>query len=894
MRPSTNRIPFSPFRHKLISPKVGLLFLWAIALGIAPNAHARKLDVYLQSPLPAPAQRAFEYLEEAFRAQGVEYSVDTAYPTNLIVGITGQSPYLDQVMAEKGLSVPEAPESLLIAPARLDDGGGAIIAGRDAIGLAYALYEFADFVRSGLGSDIVPHVEEVRESPFLPVRSVQTQLLNEDVERSWYRSEEYWTWFFQMLAHNRFNQYTITLGHNTNYMVPPYAWLFEVPEYPEVRVTGMSDEARAENLRLFQRIGEIAQEYGVALNVGLWTQLPVVAVREGLDYGPSLVENLPESVAGGDYCAKGLRKLLELCPGIKGVQLRMNLESGIPNEQQEAYYQTQFEAIANCGRPVRLDMRYKSLSQRTVDLANEAGLDLTVSTKYWCEHMGLPFHPTWQDPAYSESRYGYGAMLHYPRNYRVVYRLWNVGTSKLFVWGDPDYAARFARSCTLGGGEGFEIFTPLSNKGYGNESGDWRVFANESDEYYTWEQERYWAFYLAFGRWGYNPDTPDTVWARAFKERFGSVSEDVDTSYRAASQILPLITATTQYSAANWRWWPEMETGMHLDAYRAIQPADYSQFYAIAPFPTRQHWRAEDWAARHSAFVEDAIAGNLNSKWTPIQVADRLNELGQTATDFTMAIEFFSIPEPVRPEFESTARDFRALAHLAQYHALKKRAAVQLEFFRLNGEKGRLVLAWNLIQSAQLQWKLLVDATDGRYSDNLVFGFSKEHNSDFASRLHEHTGHWKDRMGDVQRDVDFVADLMQKNDIPLDIDVGAAARLITRYPGETSRKEKPEITHDRLTSATPGQDLAITANVKSAEPLRDVSVYFRPVDQTRPWKRIPMQPGEEGSWSATILGGEIDPRFDFQYYLEARVATGGTFWPRWVEETPYVVVPVKR
>ena len=135
---------------------------------------------------------------------------------------------------------------------------------------------------------------------------------------------------------------------------------------------------------------------------------------------------------------------------------------------------------------------------------------------------------------------------------------------------------------------------------------------------------------------------------------------------------------------------------------------------------------------------------------------------------------------------------------------------------------------------------------------------------------------------------------MQENGLTLDIDVDAAAQLITRYPGETPLKEKPEITHDRIISAAPGQDLAITAYVESAEPLRDVSVYFRPVDQTRPWKRIPMQPGEEGAWRATIPGGEIDPRFDFQYYLEARVATGGTFWPRWIRETPYVVVSVAR
>ena len=59
------------------------------------------------------------------------------------------------------------------------------------------------------------------------------------------------------------------------------------------------------------------------------------------------------------------------------------------------------------------------------------GLDVTVSTKFWCEHMGLPFHPTAAEPRYRQSRYSFGAMLAYPRDYHVVYRLWSVGSQRL-------------------------------------------------------------------------------------------------------------------------------------------------------------------------------------------------------------------------------------------------------------------------------------------------------------------------------------------------------------------------------------------------------------------------------------------------------------------------------
>src|SRR5262249_51269770 len=161
------------------------------------------------------------------------------------------------------------------------------------------------------------------------------------------------------------------------------------------------------------------------------------------------------------------KAVLAACPAIRGVQLRMNEESGVSEDQQADFYRPLFEAIAGCGHPVRLELRYKGLRPETTQAAVAAKLDVTASTKFWCGHLGLPYHPTAEDPLYRDSRYGFGAMLYNPRDYRVIYRLWTVGTQRLLLWGDPQYAARFAKSCRLGAGEGFEVFAPLSNKGYG-------------------------------------------------------------------------------------------------------------------------------------------------------------------------------------------------------------------------------------------------------------------------------------------------------------------------------------------------------------------------------------------------------------------------------------------
>lgn len=811
---------------------------------------------------------------------GTELSAEA--DVNFVIGdVSCSKSFLDYLNAN-GLVVPESSESLLIK--KLDAGRTVVIAGRDSRGLMYGIYEVADAVKfSTDGIDPLRNIEDAVESPHVVVRAVSTQLCNEDIERGWYENNEYWEWFFDMLARYRFNCYTLIYGHNTNYMIPPYAWFVRVPEYPDVRVRGMSEARRVANLKHLNDICEIAARYDIKLSIGVWTQLPVVNAREGLDFGDSLVENLPDGVKGCDYCARGMRLLLEKCPGINGVQLRMNEESGIPHEEQESYYRELFGGIVGCGRDVKLDLRYKSLSQETIDLAVAAGLDVTVSTKYWCEHMGLPYHPAQQEPLYSPSRYGYGTMLKHSRNYRVTYRLWTFGTSRLLLWGDGDYAGRFARSCTLGGGEGFEIMAPLSNMGFGNDPGKWSIFADESLVSYRWEYERYWPYFLNFGRFGYNPDASENIWDRELESRFGDSWQKISKAYASASGVLPLITATTLFSANSWRFWPEMLPCLHLDSYRKIQPSDYSQFYAISRFEMTPFWRGEGWTADCCGFVEDAVNGSLNGKWTPLEVSAKLRELGD---EILAALDGC---DGDGAELRATVMDMNVLAQLAYYHAAKKLAATELEFFYCDRDVLRLPVIWKHINQAREHWLKIVELTDGKYYDRMIMGFSLEHNSDFASKLQQHIGHWKDRVADVDADVAFVAELMRVNNISADSDVSH----LKRYPGEDIALlgDKPVITQLDASEFMPGEDFEVTFRVEYPRELRCVNLYHRAMEQTRAWSKVAMESLGDGIHRGTVPACDIDMNYDLLYYAEACGEVSGVLWPSWRERAPYVVVP---
>jgi hypothetical protein len=843
---------------------------------------AREATVLVaDAPLAPPAARALVELEQALQARNCKTERRTALPAEgpaIVVGASG-SVTVDRLLTAHRIDLPDSPESLCIRKLRTGTRSILLIAGRDARGLSYALLEATRAVElAPEGRDPLVALPEALESPFLRVRSITIHLVNADLEEDWYFDERFWNNYFALLARCRYNNFTLTFSDQTNYLNPIYAYLADVPGYPQVRVKGLSDAGRQRNLAMLKRVAELAHEHGLDFTLGVWMQLPVPRYT-----GEVLVEQLPRGSAAADYCAAGLRQILQTCKAIDGLQLRMNSEAGVAEEQQLEFYRPLFRAVRDCGRPVRLDLRYKGVRAETIEAATGLGLDVTLSTKFWCEHMGLPYHPTVADRLYRDSRYSFGAMLAQPRKYRVVYQLWSVGSQRLLLWGDPDYAARFARSCRLGDGEGFEVFNPLTNKGFGNLPGKWRIFANRAYESGTWEHERYWFFYLVFGRLGYNPQADPETWRRELRGRFGEAAEAVETSYRQASQIISFLTATRQPSASEWGWWPEMDTGDRLAEYMVTQPSDTAQFYAIRTWKRTPQWRSEAWDENIPGYAEDAVAGRLGAKWTPLQVSHRLRDLAEgTLRGIEQARA--KVRDLKVAEYRATELDLRVLAQLALYHAEKTRAATDLAFFELTGEAGRLPRALQHMRDAAAAWEQIVRLTDGVYHSNLVFGYSPLHKRRLG---HHHSGHWKDRLAEVREDVSYLEDLLRKHD--------GSRGPVRVFPGEANATEALRVEHTPVRTVRPGADLDIGVRVSGEVAVQRVVLHYRPLSQAQDWKQLPMRKLAGGEFRATVPGQEISPRWDFQYFFEVLTeGGGGRLWPSWELGPPYVVAKVDR
>lgn len=735
-------------------------------------------------------------------------------------------------------------------------GTALVIAGTSDRGLQYALLELAERVNA-TGITALSSVDNLIEFPDNRVRGI-SRFIETPVEDEWLYDDEFWEYYLDRLARNRFNRLTLVTGYDTPFMSPPYPFVVDVPGFPDVQCSDAIDRSRAEHRDQLRHIGERCHAYGLEFIVGIWQQQPWT------DYQGVLVDGLPEGSRLAEYCSTGLETLLVAIPEIDGVQLRVNHESGVTgddgHETAEAFWMSVIDAVAAAraerGRPIGLDLRAKGLTDAMIDHGLANGLDITVPTKFWCESTGLPYHNTEMrrgelanlDDLNRSRRYSYADLLEKPRAYDMLYRLWATGTNRIFLWGDPDYARRFSQAASFGEGIGFEVTTPLSLKGgfHGLLDERWQLHADPSLRHYEWEDERYWAWYRLFGRLGYSRETDAAVWEREFESRFGEAAESLLQSYRAASKILPLITAFHLTSHPALHNWAELDTGGALFAehnynetfgdttYSTAEPSDPGLFYRI------------------DEYVADSRAAKIAGKYTPPQIACWL---ASCAEETRQGIEAANQCETDGGEFRSTILDLTMLSDLAMYHANKIHAALALCHYQQTGEKRYLPKAYSFALTMQQAWSSLAEHGDGTYHDDLVFG----QGPDAAD-----SGNWTDRLIEIRADVEKLEGLLEAEGItPIDTPVSVPER------GSFGSVPLPTFALDVPASCVAGEDVHIELAVGDMNGVDDVRLHYRHTNQLEgAFKQTAMQRSDVG-YQATIPGAYVTPEWDLLVYASA-------------------------
>ncbi len=419
-----------------------------------------KISIISDRNLHDAVKHGFNQLEEALASKRIAYhrveSIEGADGDIILVAglAKGEGPAA-KLLKENKKQVPETAESLTIWKTSSNGKRVWVVSGNDERGVMYGLFEVAD--RISWADELDPEhlfqsVKEVTEQPAIAQRAVSTYTMNRRYWESRFYDEKYWEHYFDLLAKSRFNMFTIIFGYeNGGFLAPCYPYFFDVESHPDVKMNGLSKEQQNRNLAAMNRIIELAHQRGIGITLGIWDHIYRGGIQAGnMDGGEDAADMRPELVSGLDsdklipYTADALNKLIDVMPGLDGIQFRMHGESGLKRGEQRPFWKGLFQSIKKSHPDMRLVLRAKDLPDEIIQDAINSGVNFSIETKFWMEQTGLPYSPTKVNKQDQKNRrHGYANLLRYPKQYNMYWRLWSGGTNRILTWGDHEYTSRF-------------------------------------------------------------------------------------------------------------------------------------------------------------------------------------------------------------------------------------------------------------------------------------------------------------------------------------------------------------------------------------------------------------------------------------------------------------------
>ena len=788
-----------------------------------------------------------------------------------------------EMLSHADVSMPDLPESLGLIPGQASGRSILLACGSDVRGLVYAILELADRVDHAAEPSAAFQMRRaVVERPANKVRSIMRVFASDVEDKGWYGDKEFWRQYLSMLAAQRFNRFALALGLGYDftsrlrdtYFHFAYPFLVSVPGY-DVRARELPDVERDHNLEVLRFISDETARRGLHFQLGLWTHAYKWTDSPTVNY---TIDGLsPETHAA--YCRAALETLLKACPSIGGVTFRIHGESGVAEGSYE-FWKTVFEGVVRCGRRVEIDMHAKGMDQAMIDLAVGTGMPVSISPKYWAEHMGLPYHQAAIRPTelprqgrkdegfFSRSsgsrsflRYGYGDLLAENRSYGVLHRMWP-GTQRLLLWGDPVFAAAYGRASSFCGSSGVELFEPLSFKGRKGSglSGGRDAYADASLRT-TRDYEKYLYGYRLWGRLLYNPDADPETWRRFLRKEYGPAAAACEGALSHASRILPLFTTAHTPSAANNNYWPEVYTNMPIvDASRPHPYGDTPsprRFGTVSPLDPQLFARVDDYA-------EALIRGEPIAKYSPVEVAQWLDDLAEAAMRHLGEAER-RIADRNSPAFRRLAVDVAIQSGLGQFFAAKLRAGVLYAIYDRTADPKALTEALKAYRTARDAWAQMATRAQDVYVRDITFGLEGQLR-----------GHWLDRLAAIDADVADMEKRAQAKPADGQGRAASAAAVAQAIQEVLSRVRRPEV---RVSHTAPppfrrGQPVTVELTLPGRQPrIAAARLCYRQVHQAQSYQTVDMQ-ARGNQCVATIPGEYSNSPYPLEYYFELRDGEG--------------------
>jgi hypothetical protein len=860
----------------------------------------------------APSRWAANELEQSLKARGIavqkcERISQAGAGSFCIVAAGAQSSVATAILKQTRAVIAERSEALGLVPGSAQSRKVLLACGTDPRGLVYALLELADRVQHSTDPLSALALEApITEQPANAVRGVMRLFASDVEDKPWYNDRQMWPRYLTMLATQRFNRFNLSLSLGYDflrrvtdaYFLFPYPFLLPVPGY-NVRAPQLPDAERDRNLEMLKFISEQTTARGLRFQLGLWMHGYQWIDSPNANY---TIEGLTPATHG-PYCRDALRLLLQACPAIGGVTLRTHGESGVEEGSYE-FWRTVFEGVATCGRRVEIDLHPKGLDQTMLDNAKLTGQPITVSPKFWAEHLGMPYHQAdirelevpktgkqtsrlmnLSEGSRSFMRYGYGDLLREDRSWSVIHRVWP-GSQRLLIWGDPVAAVAYSRAFSFCGSDGAEIMEPLSFKGRRGSgiAGNRSAYADAALRP-RWDWEKYEYSHRVWGRLLYNPESDPDPWRRHLRKHFSDAAGEFESALASASRILPMITTSHLPSAANNNYWPEMYVNQSL--IDAGHPGSYSDtpapkvFGSVSPLDPQMFSRIND-------FADELLGGEPGAKYSPLEVARWLDEFADAAQRH-LALGSEHIHDKQGAEYRRFAADVLIQAGLGRFFSAKFRAGVLYRIFDKTKTVERAALEASLEQyrRARAAWYDLATRAHGIYVDDVTVG-----------ELPQLRGHWLDRLPAIDRDINLIAEKVEalKQAEKLDaIKPGQSptpiAQIIREAFSRTEQRETLTFRHLPPTRLVPAKPLEIA--LTPGLPVASVTLYYRHVNQAERFRTVLME-GSERHYQATIPGDYTDTSYPLQYYFEIKTTSGRKLmypgFSRDLTNQPYIVI----
>lgn len=536
------------------------------------------------------------------------------------------------------------------------------VVGRDATGAMYGALDVAERLDDA-GAAALPVTSPIKQAPVVEIRAANLFLVLKDATEKtwWFRETEFWTEYLDMMAKGRLNFLDMHGMYNLDNTVFPNALLYFATAASDP-AAGVPHEEREANLAMLNKVIAMAGARGI--------KVALMSYRTDLDVlGHGKAAAPEEEPRVEAYTREAVADLATRAPGLVGLGFRIGESGRKPNWYTKTYVEGLKKSRSATAAYTRTWLTPK---KDLLELVKASGPETIVEAKYNGEQLGAPYiisgggMETW-------GSYSYQDFLDPPYPYRFVFQIRAGGTHRIFRYASYERTRRavlaLAVSPKVAG------FTLEAAHAYSPQYDFYH--ADHADSFSPWTFRRDELSYALFGRLGYDPTTPESVFKAMLKKRVGT--DALWDAVQAASDITPWVQTAFECGPDQRDYAAELELGGPVSYWAS--PAN-----AKSPPNTCEKHHKETFDEFSVELPNEAATELLERRPTtrlsPVDVADIvLGDAKLARAASAVAVD------PKNAEARDVVRECGALADLGEWFGHKLRGATALAVYE-GSERG--------------------------------------------------------------------------------------------------------------------------------------------------------------------------------------------------------------